>query len=183
MEDFLDSLASPTPTPGGGSAGAMTAATAAALAEMAAGLALKKEKPGAQALAARARALRTWFTGAAADDAAAYDSVMAAFRLPKESPQRQGAIAQALKGAALSPLAVIARITELAALLRDVGEICPKACHTDFEAAALLAAAAVEIEQRNVRVNLDGAADADELAAQLQEELGSATAALAAVGV
>ena len=87
LDDFLSSLASEAPTPGGGTAAAVIGAMGAALAEMVAGLTLAREKYAAvhetmreiAALAARARAD---FLALADQDAAAYDQVIAARRMP-----------------------------------------------------------------------------------------------------
>ncbi len=171
MDRFLEELAAPTPTPGGGSAACYVAATGCAIVEMCAGLGEKKGKEGAQALAQAAKTLRRQFTEQAVLDGAAFDQVLAAYRLPKESPQRPGAIATGLRAAALSPLRALELLSDLADLTARAQEITPPAAKSDWESAAVFTRAAADVAARNVRVNLDGAAGAAELEAQLAARL------------
>src|SRR5512145_571271 len=75
LDDFLDTLAAPTPTPGGGSTAAASGAMAAALGVMVAGIA---KLPGYDFTPDR-----LFLAEAVRRDAAAYDAVVAAYRRPK----------------------------------------------------------------------------------------------------
>src|SRR5262249_36127184 len=91
---FLDAVAEPTATPGGGSVAALAAALAASLGQMVAGLSCKKKSQAVHvdalsASVAEMQALRNRLTEAIDRDAAAYEAVMTAFRLPKDSPEEQ----------------------------------------------------------------------------------------------
>lgn len=110
---FLDALAAGTPTPGGGGAAAVMGAMGAALVSMVANLTIGKKGYEAhdaemRALLAASEALRTRLMGMVAEDAAAFDSLMAAYKLPKttddEKAQRSAAIQAGLKAATLAPL-------------------------------------------------------------------------------
>ncbi|HAD06702.1 MAG TPA: methenyltetrahydrofolate cyclohydrolase, partial [Anaerolineaceae bacterium] len=101
---FLDALAAATPTPGGGSAAAHTGAVAAALVAMVARLTLGKKKYEAVkdrmwAILEQAENLRTELLRNVEEDSQAFEAVMQAFKLPKDTPeqeqQRQQAIQQA----------------------------------------------------------------------------------------
>jgi len=94
--DFLDQLASATPAPGGGSAAAHTGAAGAALVAMVARLTIGKKKYESVkdqmwALIEQAETLRAELTAAVDEDAAAFEAVMAAFKLPKDTEEQQAA--------------------------------------------------------------------------------------------
>ena len=96
LRQLLASFSSSDPTPGGGSASALSAALGASLLMMVAGL--PKTRTGAaserSALDGAAGALgdiRARLTDAIDADAAAYDRVVAAYKLPKLSADEQAA--------------------------------------------------------------------------------------------
>lgn len=110
---LLEKTAAAEPVPGGGSMSALSGAVAASLTEMVANLTVGKkgyEKVSAemQAIAARAAAGREKMIAAIDRDADAYQKVVAAFKLPRETDAektaRTKAIQEALKSAALIPL-------------------------------------------------------------------------------
>src|SRR5262245_60705535 len=116
LPDLLAAFSSPDPTPGGGSASALSSAIGASLLLMVASL--PKTRPGSAAdraaLAAAADALagiREWLTAAIDEDTAAYDGVVAAYKLPKGTADEQGArkaaIQRALRAATDAPLHVM----------------------------------------------------------------------------
>ena len=91
---FIDELAAPTPTPGGGSAAAYAGAMGAGLVAMVAGLTIGKKKYAEveaemQAIRVVAENLRAELTHAVDDDAAAFEVLMATFKLPKETEEQK----------------------------------------------------------------------------------------------
>ena len=95
VSEFAASLASDAPAPGGGSASAAAGAFGAALLEMVVGLTLGKEKYRAswedlEPLADRLREARLRLLELVDEDTKAFDAVVAARRLPKESDEGQG---------------------------------------------------------------------------------------------
>ena len=113
IDTFLDDLASSSATPGGGSAAAIIGAMGAALASMVCNLTIGKKKYAdveeeMNALLSRAEALRAKLTGMIEDDVKAFDAVMAAYGMPKETDaekeKRTEAIQAALKIATDVPL-------------------------------------------------------------------------------
>src|SRR5246127_951032 len=87
---FLEAVAAPSATPGGGSVSALAGALAASLGQMVAGLSRKKKSQAAFAnqLSDALDQLRhnaAELAEAIDRDAAAYDAVMAAYKLPQES--------------------------------------------------------------------------------------------------
>lgn len=113
VTNFLDELASGNATPGGGSAAAIMGAMGAALVSMVANLTIgKKGYEGVEAemkqLLEESEALRARLTAMVAEDIAAFDALMAGYKLPKGSDEekaaRSAAIQQGLKGATQVPL-------------------------------------------------------------------------------
>jgi glutamate formiminotransferase / formiminotetrahydrofolate cyclodeaminase len=163
LSGFVASVAAPTPAPGGGSVAAHVAALGAALAQMVAGLTIGKKKYAAveetmKALALEAAAVGTTLTGLVARDASAYDGVMNAYKLPKETAEqvaaRTAAIDDALLHAAQVPLdtaracAAVARLAATAATQGNSNAV------SDAGVAALLADAGVKGAAYNVRINV-----------------------------
>jgi len=111
---FLDELASGAPTPGGGGAAAVMGAMGAALISMVANLTIGKKgyeavEEDMRALLNDSEALRARMTAMVADDAVAFDTLMASYKLPKatdeEKAARSAAIQAGLKAATEAPLA------------------------------------------------------------------------------
>ncbi|HZO26216.1 MAG TPA: cyclodeaminase/cyclohydrolase family protein [Chloroflexota bacterium] len=163
VEEFLGRLASGDPTPGGGSASALAGALGASLVSMVCNLTLGRERYAsfevdARALQAEADALRMRLQRGIDEDAAAYDGVMATYRLPRGSDEekaaRSAAIQKATQAAALVPLALAeagATVIDLAE--RALGKTNPNAA-SDLAVAALLGVAALDGAAANVEINL-----------------------------
>lgn len=168
--DFLNELASDSPTPGGGSAAAFSGAAAAALVAMVARLTIGRKKYAAverqmRAILEEAEALRASLTAAVKEDAAAFEAVIAAFKLPKETPEeeqaRQDAIQKAILTAAQVPLQVARQLAQVLALVEQVVESGNINAITDGGTAGELARAAFNGASMNIRINLAGLHDKD----------------------
>ena len=165
---FLDQLAEGSPTPGGGSAAAHVGAAGAALATMVARLTIGKKgyedlEEEMASLAKEADKLRADLTQAVARDAAAFQAVMKAYRMPKsndvEKQARAEAIEEAMHEAAAVPLQVAgasARVAELALEAAEQGNV---NAITDAAAGGQMALAALRSAALNVRINAQSAAD------------------------
>jgi glutamate formiminotransferase/formiminotetrahydrofolate cyclodeaminase len=157
---------------------AHVAALGAALAQMVAGLTVGRKKYAAvedemKGVARDAAALGNELQGLVARDAAAYEAVMLAYKLPKETPEqadvRQAAIDSALLGAARVPLETAracAQVARLAAVAADKGNT---NAASDAGVAALLAEAACRGASYNVQINVSMLADSTEGHALLAE--------------
>ena len=168
LTTFGEALASSAPTPGGGCASALAGALAASLAAMVARATAANEKFADRAgemnqAVAEADRLRSELLGLVDADAGAFASVMAAFRMPRETPQEQAARSEAIqagyKAAVEPPLLVCTesvRVLELALQVAEHGN--PNAV-SDAGVAALLAAAALEGGALNVLINLGSIKD------------------------
>jgi formiminotetrahydrofolate cyclodeaminase len=162
LQRFLDELASDAATPGGGAWAGIAAACGAALIAMVARLTLKKK--GFEEVAARMAAIaeecdeeRHILMGLADRDAAAYRDVMAAYKLPKETPPQEHTRAftlqRALENAADVPLEVARRSVYLMGLAAEtIHTGNPNAASDAYSAAAALHAAAVSA-LANVDIN------------------------------
>ena len=177
-EDFLEALASDTPTPGGGSASAYSGAVAAALVAMVARLSIGRKKYAAvedqmRAALEKAEVLRTQLSAAVAQDAAAFERVMSAYKLPKETPQEQEARAQQIESAMLEaarvPLEVARRAVEVLELALQVVAHGNLNAISDGATAAAQARAALTGAGYNVRINAVSLKDQDAANTLLEE--------------
>jgi glutamate formiminotransferase / formiminotetrahydrofolate cyclodeaminase len=167
-QPFLDAVAQPTATPGGGSVAALAGALAASLGQMVAGLSRKKKsqaayvEPLSQAVA-RFQASAHALAEAIDSDAASFDLVVAAYKLPQGTPEEQqrrdAAIQQALHGAAKVPLEVARRATEIFELLGQLEAMASPSMKSDIQVGRLMAAAAVRGALENVAINLESITD------------------------
>lgn len=168
--DLLTAFSSSDPTPGGGSAAALASAIGASLLMMVAGL--PKTRTGSDedraALTNAGGALasvRAQLTAAIDDDTAAYDQVVAAYKLPKasadEQAARKAAIQEALRAATAVPFGV-ARLS--AAALGSAIAIAAhghRAAASDVGVAVALLRAGARGARLNVEINVAGISDAD----------------------
>ncbi|MBN1220851.1 MAG: cyclodeaminase/cyclohydrolase family protein [Anaerolineae bacterium] len=168
LQPFLNELASGTPTPGGGSAAAAVGAMGAALVSMVCNLTIGRAKYAGvemqiKDILAQSQTLRAELTQLVDADAAAFNAVMAAFRLPKTTDQekaaRREAIQTATKKATLTPLATAracAQVIELGQLAAAKGN--PNAI-SDVGAGVVFAQAGLKAAALNVLINLPSIKD------------------------
>jgi methenyltetrahydrofolate cyclohydrolase len=161
IEGYLRDLADRVPAPGGGAAAALDAAQSAALIAMVA-----RYSDGARYDAAligrivtEADALRERSLALAEEDAAAFGTVGAAYKVAKDDPARAQLIASALAGAARPPADVIEVAVRLVALAEELVPSGNRNLITDVAAAAAAATAAAVTARVNIEVNLRGLAD------------------------
>ena len=162
--DVLRSVASSEPTPGGGSVAALSLAHAHSLSLMVARLTLAKEKweEGHDAAKASIEISEPALEEAillAISDSEAFQSVMSAYRLPKETEdekkQRSEEIRNATIGAALAPLNTASSAQKLLSNLEKQSASCNPNALTDLASASEMALSAAKIASLNVRINLE----------------------------
>jgi formiminotetrahydrofolate cyclodeaminase len=158
--EFTEALASAAATPGGGSASALSGALAASLVAM---VARSTGSAALEEIAAEAEGMRAELVGLVDEDAAAFERVLAAFRLSKETPElgeaRSREIQAAYRGAVEPPLAVCRHALRLLALAQRVAELGNPSAVSDAGVAALLATSALEGAALNVEINLGSIKD------------------------
>ena len=170
VQDFITELAADSAAPGGGSAAALAGCLGAALTKMVCNLSLDEAKFGAvlpeiQAIQSQAADLLTKLTRAVDEDAAAFNEVMAAYKLPKateeEKTARLALIQQSMKKAALLPLGVAGDCLEVLKLAGRILPIGNANAASDAAVSGLMAYAALQGAIYNVKINLGSIKDAD----------------------
>ena len=179
VRDLLAAFASSSPTPGGGSASALASAVGASLLAMVAGL--PKTRAGSadnrtaldQAAAALVE-IRRELADAIDADTAAYDQVVAAYKLPKTSvadkAARNAAIQRALRGATDVPLHVVRLSGQAIEAASTVAAHGHRGASSDVGVAIALLRAGLLGARLNVDINLDGLQD-EAYKAQVAREL------------
>jgi glutamate formiminotransferase/formiminotetrahydrofolate cyclodeaminase len=169
MEEFISTVASSEPVPGGGSVSALAGSLAAALGEMVAALTEGRKKYESvdgqvRELHLKLSAARGALQELAREDAVAYQQVMRAMKLPKESAEEKTARAAAIEQATRSATEVPLRTARTAAMVIAHLEILARIGNTnarsDAAVGAQLACAAIKGAQYNVLINLPGLKDA-----------------------
>lgn len=168
VEDFLTTVASDRPVPGGGSVAALSGALGASLVAMVARLTLGREKYAAhqdemRVVLSRALELQRRLADLVDEDTAAYESVMAAYKLARDSDedkaQRNAAIQRALRRAAAVPLEVAVACAEVLALAVPVAARGNRNAASDAAVGAVVAHAGLMGAARNVHINLQSITD------------------------
>ncbi len=167
---FLDELASNSPAPGGGSVAALSGALGVALTSMVCNLTIGKKKyadvePEMKNIVRQSEQLRQTFTRLVDSDTVAFNKVMEAFGLPKDTEDqkalRAAAVEAATKEAALVPLEVMKHVIDALALAKVVAEKGNANSLSDAGVSALMLHAAAEGASLNVQINLGGIKDAE----------------------
>jgi glutamate formiminotransferase/formiminotetrahydrofolate cyclodeaminase len=186
---FLEAVAAPTATPGGGSVSALAGALAASLGQMVAGLSRKKKSQAGYVdrLSTELDSLRRTadeLAEAIDRDAASYEAVMVALKLPQgnaeEVQKREAAIQAASKVASDVPLQVAEQTVALFERLGQLEAIAAASMRSDLEVARYMSAAGARGALANVEINLDSITDSTYVArmrskiASLRERLGNA---------
>ena len=170
LEEFLTELASNSPAPGGGSVAALAGAIGSALTSMVCSLTIGKKKYATvedeiKKVLEQIEPLRKKFTTLIDKDTEAFNKVMEAYGLPKDSDQqkalRNAAIQSATKEAALVPLEVMKHCIDALALTKIVAEKGNLNSISDAGVSALMLQAAAEGAALNVKINLSGISDTE----------------------
>ena len=178
LEQYRDALASDSPTPGGGTAAAVALSQGAALAIMVCNLTIGKERwekgwEAAQTCKRIAEPLLDRGYELAGEDAEAFDRVMAAFKMPKDTDEllleRKNTIRAETLNAAVVPMQTARLAYELLATLPALASTGNANAVTDVGVAGLLASAACKGALFNVEINLNSLPD--EMAGELRSEL------------
>jgi formiminotetrahydrofolate cyclodeaminase len=183
--------ASADPTPGGGAIAAVVAAFGVGLVQMALRVTLAGTSGTATAelkqADTRAGQLRELFTRAAEEDTRAFDALMEAYRMPRESEADQAARHAAIGAATLSatrtPLALARAVADAVALADAVAPLVKASITSDVLAGRDLLRGAGLAALRTAEINLPAlAASGQAEAVELRAEHGSLLAQLDAGG-
>jgi len=170
VRDLLSAFSSSEPTPGGGSAAALASSVGASLLLMVARLpksrtAADADRTALTESAAVLEELRSGLTAAIDADSAAYDQVVAAYKLPKATPEeqdgRKAAVQRAMRAATEVPLGVMqqsVRALEHAGVVAAHGYT---SAASDVGVAIALLAAGARGAKLNVDANLGAITDSE----------------------
>jgi len=164
LRGFVDRVASAEPIPGGGSVAALAGALGAALGQMA--IRITREKKNYEQHAGRyADALdrlsrhTAELLGFVDRDSEAYERVMAAYKLPKDSPDRERAIQDGLMHATEIPCRTGSSAAEALRICEDLRSIIHVNVASDFQVGVQMLRTSVRGAVANMRTNLTGIKD------------------------
>lgn len=167
--EFIEATGSSAPAPGGGSIAALTASSAAALIEMVANLTLGKGKYASvqeemQSIQEKTALLKRDFLTYIEKDTEAFQGIMAAYQLPKETEDEVATRLSEIQRATRRGAQVPFEIGELAASLLPLAEAVIVRGNTNAVTDGLIAVvnarAAVRAAFYNVKINLGTIRDA-----------------------
>lgn len=162
IEPFLDLLASSAATPGGGSAAAILGGMGAALVSMVCNLTIGKKKyadveDDMKEVLAKAEDLRHRMTAMIQDDVRAFDTVMGAYGMPKDTDDEKAARSAAIQDALKMATEVPIRCCHLAREVIDLSLIASEKGNinviSDAGVGVLSAYAALRSAALNVYIN------------------------------
>lgn len=173
VSDFIDETSSDSPAPGGGSVSALSASLAAALSSMVALLSypkrkLKKWRPVLEQAGQKAQALKAKFATTIDKDTEAFNTFIAALRMPhnteEQKQQRSIAMKQAQLGITQVPFSLLETIcTEMPAILEPIIDYGFQKSLSDIGVAVIQAKAGAQGAYLNVLINLSGFDESDSL--------------------
>jgi len=168
IDAFIQKLSSKAPIPGGGGASALVGALSASLTHMVGALTVGKPKYAAveaemNELLKETEALANRFLALMDEDAAAFEPLAQAYRLPKETEEEKASKAiqmeAALKSAVQPPLAIMETCEQALPLIAFCAEKGSVVAVSDAGVAASLCRAALEGASLNVFINTQGMQD------------------------
>jgi methenyltetrahydrofolate cyclohydrolase len=168
VTDLLDTIASDAPAPGGGSVSALAASLGAALTSMVCRLTIGRKKYAdvqeiMEKVLKQSETLRIQFNALVDEDTEAFNTVMAAYGLPKETEAQKGnraaEIEKAMRTATLVPLRLMELCLEAMTLVQIIVEKGNQNSLSDAGVAALMLQAGCEGAALNVKINLGSLSD------------------------
>ena len=168
IDAFMQELSSKAPIPGGGGASALVGALSASLTHMVGALTVGKPKYAAVEaemveLLKQTEALANRFLALMDEDAAAFEPLAQAYRLPRETEEEKASKAvqmeAALKSAVQPPLAIMETCEQALPLIAFCAEKGSVVAVSDAGVAASLCRAALEGASLNVFINTQGMQD------------------------
>lgn len=173
--EFANEVDSSSPAPGGGSVSALAGVIGASLARMVGHITVNKkaykkldarEQEQFEQALARLLAIKDELLPLIDEDTNAFNAIMAAYKLPKNTEQekqvRIQAIEDATKGAIEVPMQVANLSLEALKLLKPIEDFGNKNARSDVGVAALQLGAATQGALMNVKINLPGLSDEEE---------------------
>lgn len=175
LKNYLDDLSSNSPTPGGGNVAALCGVLSASLGIMVSNLTIGKKKyitveEEMKSVKEKLESIKNEFIELAQKDNQAFDKVMAAFKLPKESEEekkfRAEKIDEATLGAAKVPAEVLNKCSMLPPFIKTISEKGNQNSLSDAGVALALIQTAAQGAFLNVLINcksLNGNQEAEQM--------------------
>jgi glutamate formiminotransferase/formiminotetrahydrofolate cyclodeaminase len=161
--DFVDEVSRDTPSPGGGSVAALAGSLGGALAAMVANLCTGKGEFDDKYdtlcdIADRAQEVKDALVRGIDDDTNAFDKVIDAMRMPKDTEEelrvRAEAMQEGYKAATRVPLTTAEQCRDALALCHEIVSIADPEMISDVGSGALMAWSGAHAAAYNVRINL-----------------------------
>ena len=155
---FTAELASPAPTPGGGGASALAGAIGIALGDMVGELTVGKKKyadveDDIKALMVRAQQLRERLLALVDADAEAFAPLARAYGIPRDDPDRDAVMEEALKVACSVPMDIMRACGEALDVIAEFAAKGSRLAISDAGCGAVLCKAAMQAASLNVFIN------------------------------
>ena len=164
VNEFSQVLASKAPVPGGGGASAVVGALGSALGSMVGNLTTGKKKyaqfeEDIQRILKDAEKLRTELLVLADEDAKAFEPLSKAYSIPKDSPDRDEVMEEALKTACKPPMDIVRTICQVIDLHEELCDKGSMLAISDVGVGVLCCRAALLGAALNVYINLGSMKD------------------------
>ena len=158
MQEFLDLLASKEPVPGGGGASALIGAVSCSLCSMVSNLTLGKKKYAEyqdriQDYLLKLTMINQKLVQDIKKDADAFAPLARAYAIPKDDPDRESIMEEALVNAAKAPMGILKDLEEILPIMEDLCVIGSKLAISDVAVAATACRAAYEGAVMNIFIN------------------------------
>ena len=161
--DFVDEVSRDSPAPGGGSVAALSGALGAALGTMVANLSTSKagfedQKEKLTKIASKGQAVKDALIKAIDDDTSAFDKVIKAMRMPKDTDadkkSRETAMQEGYQIATQVPLETVKHCRDALQICSEISKLMDDGMASDVGSGALMANAGAKAAAYNVRINL-----------------------------
>jgi len=162
--EFVEILASKTPVPGGGGASALVGAVGLALGSMVGSLTVGKKKyagvePDIISLMERASAIQNELLRLVDEDAVVFEPLSKAYSIPKDDPDRERIMEDALRLACTVPMEIMRECAESIDLLSEFADKGSTLALSDAGTGAAFARAAIIGASFNVLINTKSMTD------------------------
>ena len=166
VKEYTDELASNSPTPGGGGTAALVGALGVALGDMVAELTVGKPKyaeveEDVRALGDEALALKEELLALIDKDAEGFEPLAKAYGIPKDDPNRDSIMEEALNLACEAPLEIMRACCRAIDIIKELGEKGSRLAVSDAGCGAVLCSAALQAASLNVYINTKAMKDRD----------------------
>lgn len=161
--DFVDEVSRDSPAPGGGSVAALSGALGAALGTMVANLSTSKagfeeHNEKLAEIAKKGQFTKDELVKAIDDDTSAFDEVIKAMRMPKDTDEEKNKrnieMQKGYQSATLVPLKTVENCRNALDICKQISEIMDEGMASDVGSGALMANAGAISASYNVRINL-----------------------------